>query len=589
MESPFSSYIPQGKSQRNAFDLSRKSLFTANIGQLLPFFCQEVQPGDHFEIGENSFTRTRPCNTAAYVRCKEHREFFFVPYRYLWSYWEQFIGQVNDYHSSLMEHHADYKVPHQVPCIDFQTLLKTFVYNADSELDYIGDRTDLSGSYYSTNFARLFNMLGYGHLNLAYNTANNDAKQVDTTVANNVSGNCLLPYQLNPFRILAYQKIYYDYYRKSDWSPNIVSAYNIDYPYTDASGFFPASADTLGHMWTLHYRPYKVDFFTCVRPQTYWYGTTEPNSPSSGVRNDSLVGLPSAYVGTFGTPVIDNSPLAVNMAAGALSVNQIRVAYALDKYLRTSQLAGKHYDDQILAHFGEKVNSDISQETRLIGAFSTPLVISEVTSSADTAQGTGDERTGAAVGQIFGKGIANGTSENGIIKFDAHEHGIIMGIYSVGIESDYSAYGIDPFNLKRSRVDYYTPELDEVGPHVLRPEVINSAVLAASPTSNVRNSVLGLIDPYLEYKVPVDKVFGDFMLDGNMKAWTATRLFGFDPRQLPETSLITSLRISDLYIDPRIMDNIFGIHSALSDQLLIDDYTIVRAVRNMSVHGRPKL
>ncbi|WP_337784915.1 major capsid protein [Prevotella sp.] len=78
---------------RNSFDLSMRKAFTAKVGELLPVFCKEVLPGDKFNFKLNSFTRTSPVNSAAYTRIKEYYDYFFVPYRLLWRYFDQFITQ----------------------------------------------------------------------------------------------------------------------------------------------------------------------------------------------------------------------------------------------------------------------------------------------------------------------------------------------------------------------------------------------------------------------------------------------------------------------------------------------------------------
>ena len=78
--------------QRNAFDLSFTSKFTASVGMLLPCFCKEVNPNEHFRINPEMFLRTVPMNSAAYVRLKQYCEFYFVPTRLLWRSFPQFIA-----------------------------------------------------------------------------------------------------------------------------------------------------------------------------------------------------------------------------------------------------------------------------------------------------------------------------------------------------------------------------------------------------------------------------------------------------------------------------------------------------------------
>nr|DAU10095.1 MAG TPA: Major capsid protein [Microviridae sp.] len=83
----------KNKVSRNAFDLSHRHMFTAQIGELLPVFTQWVNPNESFKIGYNGFSRTQPLQTAAFTRLRENIQYYFVPFKSLWKYFEQ---QVNN-------------------------------------------------------------------------------------------------------------------------------------------------------------------------------------------------------------------------------------------------------------------------------------------------------------------------------------------------------------------------------------------------------------------------------------------------------------------------------------------------------------
>lgn len=575
----FARTTPKAQLSRNAFDLSRKSLFTANVGELLPFFCMEVNPGDHVVLNSNSFTNTQPLNSAAYIRCKEIREFFFVPYRYLWSYWQQFITQVNDYNSTLSYASSEGNVPTKVPQISLRDLFGVFMAPYDGSTPARGNIKDSYGQYYANNFLKIFNLLEYGKPRYSM-TVDDDNIPIPSSLLSpeafnefiTANFNGLADYHVNPFRALAYQKIFYDYYRKSDWTPNNPYAYNIDFP--RPSSVNTISQGSLVNMFDLHHRPWKLDYFMAVRPSTYWYGNSASGTAQSGIDNSSLSGLPSNYLnGTNFEGRILNSANFINLT-GTLSTRQIKAAFAIDKMLRTTQKAGKHYDDQILAHFGVRPNSDIASEVKFIGSYESPLVINDVTSLADTTDGQGN---GAAVGKQFGKGNVNGTSQKEDIVFDSTEHGILMGIYSCSLEADYNASGISPFNIKEKRADYYQPEFDDLGPHMLLSEFTD---LGNALHNSAEGTIYGLVDPYFEYKIGVDKVFGEFMRGGNLEAWTAPRTLS-----LGSSAYATRLMDFQLYQNPSLLDTVFAVNSVLADQLFVNDYTHVSAVRNMSLYA----
>ena len=83
----------QNKVNRNAFDLSHRHMFTAQVGELLPVFTQWVNPNETFKIGYNGKTRTAALNTDAFTRIRENIQYYFVPFQSLWRYFEQ---QVNN-------------------------------------------------------------------------------------------------------------------------------------------------------------------------------------------------------------------------------------------------------------------------------------------------------------------------------------------------------------------------------------------------------------------------------------------------------------------------------------------------------------
>lgn len=83
----------KNKVTRNAFDLSHRHMFTAQVGELLPVFTQWVNPNETFKIGYNGKTRTAALNTDAFTRIRENIQYYFVPFQSLWKYFEQ---QVNN-------------------------------------------------------------------------------------------------------------------------------------------------------------------------------------------------------------------------------------------------------------------------------------------------------------------------------------------------------------------------------------------------------------------------------------------------------------------------------------------------------------
>ena len=82
---------PSPRLARNGYDLSSRRVFSAKAGELLPVGVWECNPSEHFSFQIQDLVRTANLNTAAYARMKEYYHFFFVSYKSLWQWFDQFI------------------------------------------------------------------------------------------------------------------------------------------------------------------------------------------------------------------------------------------------------------------------------------------------------------------------------------------------------------------------------------------------------------------------------------------------------------------------------------------------------------------
>ena len=201
MNSIFANQKSKANLQRNAFDLSRSDIFSASAGMLLPCFVEEVNPNEHFEITPSSFLRTMPLNTAAYTRLKQNVEFYFVPFRLLLRQFPQFIVGT-DFKISSLGSLNQYKNP--LPSIDLQKTLLSLVRAATASPSS-NHAVDALGYPAWRGTLRLLDLLGYGV----------SASQVVQASKDNpsITERDIASVKVNPFRLLAYQKIYYDFYR----------------------------------------------------------------------------------------------------------------------------------------------------------------------------------------------------------------------------------------------------------------------------------------------------------------------------------------------------------------------------------------
>nr|QJB21524.1 MAG: major capsid protein [Microvirus sp.] len=571
MKSLFAKQKSKANLQRNAFDLSYSNKFTASPGMLLPCYVQEVNPNEHFVISPQSFLRTMPLNTASFVRAKQNIEFYFVPYRLLCRQFPQFVVGT-EYKISSLSGLNDYKNP--LPTFDLSVIVSTLAAlckNNNNDLD-------IAGMPIWRGAVRLLDLLGYG-VNLP------SLRAISKDFATSPFDKTL---SVNPLRLLAYQKIYYDFYRNPMYELNNPDAYNIDGLFDSGSLSVPdftsyTTGPSNNQMFVLRYRNWKKDYFNCVSP--YFQGadwlSDAVSSPILGYDIQGTSNL-KPFTSSDINSGIAQSFMYNNHPSGntsAFSIANLRSAYALDKLYRLSIAAGDgDYGSQIRAHYGFDVPYD-NCKSRFIGGISEPISISEVITTATTAD--------APTGDIYGKGLSANSGQR--IVFDTKEHGIIMGIFSVVPEADYNANGVDKFNMKINREDYYQPEFADLG---LAPLSLYEYAYCAPWNRSDDNRTLGYIPRYAEYKTRVDYVHGEFESyteqssgeNGKLSAWVA-------PRQ---TQLSGQLGASNAFfkIKPNIWNNITSLAfkgKEEEDIFIVDFRANVQAVRPMSVSGLPSL
>ena len=542
--------------QRNAFDLSFTSKFTASVGMLLPCFCKEVNPNEHFRINPEMFLRTVPMNSAAYVRLKQYCEFYFVPTRLLWRPFGQFIsGTSNQYSQQIFD---GSKFP-SVPSVNFGDLM-TFISGTTS-------LPDSAGYNFKNGAVRLLDLLGYG-----VNVSN-----VDSLVAANKAKK--FAFDVSPFRFFAYQKIYSDYYRNPQYESINLNAWNID-NINPASSTVPKVSPLSASMLYLRYRDWKKDYFNAVSPQ--FQGNDFMSSQFSAVEFPQIsasstkpYGAPRSgnYMG--GLVNINDGDAAIQ----SFTVANLRSAYALDKLYRLmSSAKDGSYSEQMKVRFGVDAPDD-DWKSKFIGAIDAPITIGDITTTSDTY----DESTnqGAIPGTLYGNGWSQ---SKGAIDFTAKEHGIIMGIFSILPECDYQSDQIDAFNTKLKREDFFVPEFADLGK---QPTPIYQFKFTGTTDMN---KVLGWNLRYSEYKTSLDMVHGVFNSDDKFQnqsynAWVA-------PRNQSLAQYTNGATVSFFKALPSVLNQVMVQQydgTEQTDQFLVNASFNVQAIRPMSIYGEPSL
>lgn len=599
---------------RSAFDLSFRNAFTAKVGELLPVMTKEVIPGDKFKLGIESFTRTMPVNSAAYTRIKEYYDFFFVPNRLLWRYFDSYITDM----SQINPQYAD-----SITKASSEAKLHPLIGRGAIE-SYLNALAKLTSSSSNANFAKglncvgknriggtrkLLEYLGYGSF---YPTKVNDNKPF-VSVNEEFNGTFkdlgAINTFLNPFPILAYQKIYNDYFRNTQWQKGLPQNYNIDYVSLSQSNIFVpidsltediTSAKFQGgqsNMLDLQYCDWNKDLFMGILPAAQFGDTATVdidnvvNSPlglsiSGGqlvLNKKSNVGDTSinSVVGSYGSPAtyshLTGRFSTTLLSSSSFSVLALRQAEALQKWREITQSTNTDYKHQIESHFGVSVPEVRSNLCTWIGGTSSNITINEVVNTNLDSINVSDGTQAYIAGK--GLGMLNGREE-----FEVKEHGVIMCIYHAVPLCDYSLDAFDPLVCKTQYSDYAIPEFDQIGNQPLNRLYFSNRKYNGSSTG-FELYTMGFVPRYVDYKTSIDVVKGAFR--DSLSYWVA-----------PITSHYAEFGSSPDYkitwpffkVNPSVLDSIFAVNASSdinTDNLLVNAYFDVKAVRNLDYAGLP--
>ena len=545
----------------NGFDMSQLTKFSSTVGELLPVYFDILEPADKITASIELKTRTQHLAASAMCNIKEHVEWFFVPITQLYSIFGDWRFQIQDVKTSLI---SPSQLQKQIPYLP-PSAFNGFV-------DDIG--TDVLYDYYFNNLEdtswRIFELLGVPVKRL-----------LDGVV---------MPVGISPLLFCAYQKIYFDYYRLTEWEANDPTFYNLDAFYSN-----PNSLDSqdLYKYATMRYRPQSKNFFNTGFSSPL-LGATSVGSYSqfSGATNSSLMDsfnqwlLDATYNVVSPSGQAENTnptsvkPLITSTFTRDMSVSptSIRTSFAIQKMLEVTRRSGKHYDKQVLAHYGCDVPEGIAGEVMYLGSQHGSIQIGDVIATSAGQAGSGSSTVSSVLGQVGGKGY--GYIKGETIKFTAPCHGVLMAIFSAEPDLDYEITGVDRLNTLINLNDWYIPEYDNLGMQPLWWYQID--IDSVEPTRDF----LHYQYRYMERKTKFNRNCGN--LSGSLSYWTTKGVVNFNPLK----------PVSNYLVNPRSLDPIMLVSynpgqdydsCFETDPLFHQLYCDVKKASKMSTYGLESL
>jgi hypothetical protein len=565
---------------RSSFDLSSKKLFTAKVGEILPCYWQIAIPNNKYRISSDWFTRTVPVNTAAYTRIKEYYDFYAVPLRLISRALPQAFTQMTDYITSAASNTANTERLTSVPNTTLSLLsLSLQTVNGNDVLDDVG-------LPYVYGASKILDMLGYGSFLAPSNTAKAAITQAYLGLSSVTDASNPLVYSVsqtvNILPLLAYQKIYYDFFSDSQWEKHLSYSYNVDY--WDGKSQLNLSPE----MIQLRYANYPKDYFMGILPRSQ-YGDVAvlPSSYQPSLSPSRIVtNTPSGSSGSSsylinpasGTSVVTNAAnpstsnaLTVRLNSD-LSALSIRATEYLQRWKEIVQFASKDYSDQMRAQFGVNAPEYMGNHAHYIGGWSNVININEVLNTNLDADGS------QAV--IAGKGV--GSASGHALTYDCGaEHQVIMCVYHAVPLVDWNLTGQSPQLTVTSITDFPQPAFDQLGM-----QAVPALNLHNNPSRLVSGS-LGYNLRYWQWKSNVDTVHAAFRSGLAYQSWVSP-IDGWSVLTSSGSWSYRSMKVRPQQLNSIFEPQVSGSKCSVAyDQLLCNVNFKVYAVQNLDRNGLP--
>lgn len=543
-ENPISLDISRSRFNR---DSSVKMSF--NVGELIPFYVDEVLPGDTMEVSTSKVVRMQTLLTPVMDNMYLDTYYFFVPNRLVWEHWKEFQGENTE---SAWIPQTEYTVP--------QITAPTGGWSVGTIADYMGIPTGVENlSVNALPFRAYALICDYWFRSQNLQDPFVIPKNESTVVGSN--GN--------------------DY--KSDVAkggkPWIARRYN-DYfsqalpapqkgPAVVLPGFAGGTYPVVGNGNTLnlsdgtkHYGMWMRgpvgggDVYINTRAADKPIGTND-QSPTDG-------GYPAS--GTMLGVATDNSGLVAKInGATAVTINELRTAFQLQKYYEQLARSGSRYSEILRSQFRVTSPDARLQNPEYLGGSHLPITVNQVVQNSGTGSGSNTPQGTTAAYSL--------TADN---HFDFSksfvEHGFIIGVCVARYDHTYQQ-GIERFWSRKKVTDYYVPVFANLGEQ----GICNKEIYAQGTATD--DEIFGYVPRWNEYRYKPSRVCGEMRSSfaQSLDCWHLAD----DYEALP------SLSGSWLMEDKTNVDRVLAVTSKVSNQLFGDFYIQNVSTRAMPLHSIP--
>lgn len=538
---------------RSRFDRSSSVKLSFNVGDVIPFYVDEVLPGDSFQIRTSKVVRMQTLLTPLMDNIYLDTYFFFVPNRLTWEHWKQFNGENTE---SAWIPQTEYQVP--------QLTAPAAGWSVGTIADYMGIPTGVKNLSVNALPFRAYALIMNewfrdqnltDPLNIPVDDATVQGVNTGTYVSDVAKGG--LPFKASK---------YHDYFTSCLPAPQkgpdvtIQTAQLGNAPVVPMNK--PVPKDLLNYPYNVYIPKGNGDFEAGYHAGSvhknafggaYWLADTG-NADLDPTIDNGVAGYPANLWAQF-----DNT---VSVA----TINELRTAFQIQKLYERDARGGTRYIEILKSHFGVTSPDARLQRPEYLGGSRVPININQVIQQSSTAEGT------TPLGDTAAYSLT--TDVHGDFMKSFVEHGFVIGVMVARYDHTYQQ-GIERFWSRKSRFDYYWPVLANIGEQA----VLNKEIYAQGTAQD--NEVFGYQEAWADYRYKPNRVAGE------MRSTYAQSLdvwhLGDDYSQLP--------KLSDSWIreDKANVNRVIAVSDQNANQLFADIYIQNRTTRPMPLYSIPGL
>ena len=553
LESRFSVAPSHMNMKTSTFDMPYRHLSTGNFADIIPFYAQEVMPGDSFSITTRLFSRMStplyPVMDDAWI----DYYYFFVPNRLVWSHWAEFLGE-NKYAAWAQE--IEYIVPHAKVIPEVGSVYDHFgvpTYSADNAVaQRLGGRPSLDIGFL---LPRMYHLI--------YNEWFRNENTTDPIIVN--TGDDVSVEEVARFQTLCKAAKPFDAFTSALPAPQ--KGDEVDIPLI---GNAPVVTNDkyVGNNETFIESPSKYPL--------QWGGVGKGRYISDARilqfdwdMDASAYGMTKIQNAAAGSGLFPVAPVNLEAdlsAVSAATVNQLRQAFQMQRLLELQARSGTRYTEIIKASFGVTSPDARLQRPEYLGGSKVRIQMQQVTQTSASDAESPLGKVGA-----YSKTV----SMNHDFSKAFTEHGYIIGVAVARHSLTYSQ-GLHKMWTRRGRYDFYWPSFANIGEQpIFRRE------LFATGNEEEDGNVFGYQEAWYEYRTKPNELSDMFRptVEGNLDEWHYGEYYEDAPL------------LSDGWMNASAnnVDRTLAVTSALHHQLLFDFNVDCKATRVMPLYSIPGL